>query len=181
MMQLLLNYRLPMISRFFRDSSAASATMAAIALPSLIRFGAHRSKPECGLASKRRTSQLTPQRSPPPATYWVTGDLTVAPTGRLHCSHCGNVKGVTIILTGSASISAAPFILNAPSRGLFAGLVLVQDAGDVAPSHASKITGGPDATLNGLVYFPKIINDLPCELKRYGTKMSGPGGKLAER
>jgi hypothetical protein len=39
-MQLLLNYRLPVIARFFQNSSGASATMVAIALPSLTGFGA---------------------------------------------------------------------------------------------------------------------------------------------
>ena len=39
-MQLHLNCRLPVISRFFQDSSGASATLVAIALPSLIGFGA---------------------------------------------------------------------------------------------------------------------------------------------
>jgi Flp pilus assembly protein TadG len=39
-MQLHLNCRLPVISRFFQDNSGASATLVAIALPSLIGFGA---------------------------------------------------------------------------------------------------------------------------------------------
>jgi hypothetical protein len=98
-----------------------------------------------------------------PGTYWVNGDLTVPPTGVLKCSTCDNVNGigVTIILTtktsniGYVAISDATFNLNAPSSGQFSGVVLVQDANGIPPSHGSKITGGPSATLNGLVYFPK--------------------------
>ena len=84
-----------------------------------------------------------------PGTYWVNGDLTIPPNGTLKGA------GVTIILAGRASISGAPFTLNAPSSGPFAGLVIVQDVGDTSPSQGSQISGGPGATLNGLVYFPK--------------------------
>jgi Flp pilus assembly protein TadG len=92
-----------------------------------------------------------------PGTYWINGDLTVAPTGMLHCSACDNVSGsgVTLILTASASITGRSVSLNAPSAGRFAGLLLLQDAGDTAPNHNSIITGGPGAELNGLIYFPK--------------------------
>jgi hypothetical protein len=92
-----------------------------------------------------------------PATYWVNGDLIIPRTGTLRCSTCDNLKGtgVTIILAGRASISGASFNLNAPSSGPFAGLVMVQDVGDLPPSQGSQISGGPGATLNGLVYFPK--------------------------
>jgi Flp pilus assembly protein TadG len=92
-----------------------------------------------------------------PGTYWVNGDLTIPQTGTLHCSTCDNLKGtgVTIILTGRASISGASINLNTPSSGPFAGLVMVQNAGDISPDHGSQISGGPGATLNGLVYFPK--------------------------
>jgi hypothetical protein len=92
-----------------------------------------------------------------PGTYWVTGDLTVASTGILHCSACDNVagSGVTIVLTGSVDIAGGIVSLNAPSSGPFAGVVLAQDLGGMEPSRGSKITGGPAATINGLIYFPK--------------------------
>jgi len=92
-----------------------------------------------------------------PGTYWVNGDLTIPPTGTLRCSTCDNVKGtgVTIILAGRASISGAPFTLNAPSFGPFAGLVMVQDVGDLPLSQGSQISGAPGSTVNGLIYFPK--------------------------
>ncbi len=92
-----------------------------------------------------------------PGTYWVNGDLTIPPTATLRCSTCDNLKGtgVTIILPGRASISGAPITLNAPSSGPFAGLLMVQDVDDVPPSPGSQISGGPGATLNGLIYFPK--------------------------
>jgi hypothetical protein len=92
-----------------------------------------------------------------PGTYWINGDLIIPPTGTLRCSTCDNLKGtgVTIILAGRASISGAPFTLNAPSSGPFAGLVMVQNVGDTPPSQGSQISGAPGATLNGLIYFPK--------------------------
>jgi hypothetical protein len=103
-----------------------------------------------------------------PGTYWITGNLIVPSTGVLKCSTCDNVKGigVTIILTtrgskiGHVSITDAIFNLNAPSSGLFAGLVMVQDSNGLPPSTTytssrSNVTGGAGATLNGLVYFPK--------------------------
>jgi hypothetical protein len=104
-----------------------------------------------------------------PGTYWVTGNLTVQSGGVLKCSTCDNIKGtgVTIILTAQSNkigaLSVAPSALlnlNAPSSGPFAGLVLVQDSNDLPPgttytSGHSTVGGGPNTTLNGLVYFPK--------------------------
>ena len=94
-----------------------------------------------------------------PGTYWIDGDLTIPPTVTLRCSTCDNLRGtgVTIVLTGRATISGAPFTLNAPSSGPFAGLVMVQDVGDVPPNEGSQISEGPGATLNGLIYFPKSL------------------------
>jgi hypothetical protein len=103
-----------------------------------------------------------------PGTYWVTGNLIVRSTGVLKCSTCDNVKGigVTIILTtrgntiGYVSITDGILNLNAPNSGPFAGLVIAQDANGLTSSTSyrsshSSITGGLNATLNGLVYFPK--------------------------
>jgi Flp pilus assembly protein TadG len=84
-----------------------------------------------------------------PGTYWINGDLTIPPTGSL------KGYGVTIVLAGRASILGATFTLNAPSSGALAGVVIVQDVGEISPSRGSQISGGPGATLNGLVYFPK--------------------------
>jgi hypothetical protein len=103
-----------------------------------------------------------------PGTYWVTGDLTIQTTGLLKCSTCDNVKGagVTIILAeqnnkvGTLTTAANGTLdFNAPSSGLFAGLAIVQDshglpAGTTYTSIRSTLSLGPDATLNGLVYFP---------------------------
>ena len=98
-----------------------------------------------------------------PGTYWIIGgDLTVEPSGVLKCSLCDNVRGagVTIILTeqnnkvGAVSIgSNVTPNLNAPSSGLFAGLLFVQDSNGL-PSTNSTLSMTPGATLNGLVYFP---------------------------
>jgi hypothetical protein len=103
-----------------------------------------------------------------PGTYWITGDLTIQSNGVLKCSTCNNVNGsgVTIILTTDGSnvgaVSIAPgavFNLNAPRAGPFAGIVLIQDSNALPPgstymSSHSSIAGAPNATLNGLVYFP---------------------------
>jgi hypothetical protein len=99
--------------------------------------------PEAVFAVQNQTINLAP------GTYWINGDLTIPPSGTLKGT------GVTIILAGRASILGATFTLNAPSSGPFAGIVMVQDVDDLPPSQGSQISGGPGATLNGLVYFPK--------------------------
>jgi len=88
-----------------------------------------------------------------PGTYWITGNLTVQSNGVLECSTCDNAagRGVTIILTeGAASMAAdATVDLNAPSSGVFAGLLIVQ-----VSNANSSIGGRSGSALNGLLYLP---------------------------
>jgi len=103
----------------------------------------------------------------------------------LECTTCNVATGigVTIILTkgtgggaivGGVSMKAGATInsLNAPNSGSFSGVLIAQDpAGPFTTpktqgtkcknvsSPCSTFQGGPGATLNGLVYFPKTSMD----------------------
>jgi hypothetical protein len=120
-------------------------------------------------------------------TVWITdGDLDLTNTSSLlECTTCNVATGigVTIILTkgtgggaivGGVSMKAGATInsLNAPNSGSFSGVLIAQDpAGPFTTpktqgtkcknvsSPCSTFQGGPGATLNGLVYFPKTSMD----------------------
>jgi Flp pilus assembly protein TadG len=97
-----------------------------------------------------------------PGTYWITdGTLTLNGNTTLTCPTCSpGGAGVTIIFTttqGSAGtigtlseIGNVTTILNAPSSGAYAGLLMVQDT--IAGASAGAI--GNAGTLGGLIYFP---------------------------
>jgi hypothetical protein len=100
----------------------------------------------------------------------------------------GGSFGVTIILTtakssggqvGTVTESANATInsLNAPSSGIFKGLLIVQDSnglptGTTFTSSTSTFQGGPSANLNGLVYFPK------SNMSFQGNPVAGGSGCL---
>lgn len=103
-----------------------------------------------------------------PGTYWITnGDLNIK-NATLECTSCTpGGAGVTIIFTttqasggtvgGIILDSGGNLILNAPSTGTFAGMVLIQDSWGVPGSPTfdnSTQQGSPTERLTGLVYFP---------------------------
>jgi Putative Flp pilus-assembly TadE/G-like len=111
-----------------------------------------------------------------PGTYWVTdGDLNLQSNGILECTGCNPATGagITIIFTivtgttvgtitgnSNANIGNPPTSpnFNAPNSGTFKGLLFVQDSNGLpagATWDSGTLQGGPNATLNGLVYAPK--------------------------
>jgi Flp pilus assembly protein TadG len=101
-----------------------------------------------------------------PGTYWVTdGSLNLS--GTLECTSCSpGGPGVTIIFTtanGSGgtigTLQVLPggsltITLNAPSSGVNAGLLMVQDTVVGATYIGSGAIGSGGSTLSGLIYFP---------------------------
>jgi Flp pilus assembly protein TadG len=127
-----------------------------------------------------------------PGTYYIAdGDLIISADQNVRCPSCGTsggvTTGVTFVLTTTGSTSNIGGVsmtsennvtLNAPSTGIYAGVLFYQDrrATTGTTTSSSKIftvASLNNATLSGLVYFPQNRIDISTINNVGGSSTTG--------